>query len=286
MKKSLPIRGVLPVLAMLFLPGVSRPAAGQGYFDWRNIDGKDYTTPIRSQSLDGEHFAGTCWAFAAVAAVEARLEICYDEPDWNPDLSEQHLVCDGTAGSATSGWEYRALQFIEDTGIVSEAELPYTAENSSPDWPLEDGWEDRVYTITGYEKLLDTSTDNVKSMLRTYGPLVASVYTPDDWIPRPDSAPPTSAGAGDDPTGGTNHSLCVVGYMDDELIDGGGYWITKNSWGAEYGDNGYYYIPYGTLESRNRIYAVTGDALAPVPEPASMLLLSAGFVLLWKRQNS
>ncbi|MBN1942629.1 MAG: hypothetical protein JW849_04965 [Phycisphaerae bacterium] len=262
---------------------LSSAAFAQDYFDWRNIDGKDYTTPIRSQSVDGIHYAGTCWAFAAVATLEAKLEICYDLPDWNPDLSEQHLVCDGTAGNASRGWEYKALQFFVDVGIVTEAELPYTASDYSPDWPLEEGWEDRVYTITGYEKVADVSTANVKWTLRTYGPLTASMYTPDDWIPRPDSAPPTSDGW-DDPTGGENHSVCVIGYMDDETILNGGYWIIKNSWGTGYGDNGYYYIPYGVLESHNRIYAITGEAIAPIPEPAG-LCLAAWAMLMLRRRN-
>ena len=289
MKKFLHIRGVTAALVVVCLLCLLHPAAAEdnpAYFDWRNVNGKDYTTPIRSQSVDGSYYAGTCWAFGAVAALESKLEICYDLPDWNPDLSEQHLVCDGTAGSATSGWEYKALQFFVDTGIVTEAELPYTASNYSPDWPLDPGWEDRVYTIAGFQKVADVSLDNVKFMLQTYGPLVASMFSPDDWIRRPDSAPPTGSIAWDDPTGGENHTICVIGYMDDETIDGGGYWIIKNSWGTGYGDNGYYYIPYEVLESHNRIYAITGDAIAPIPEPASMMLLSAGFACILTRRSS
>jgi C1A family cysteine protease len=284
MKKSLHAHGVALGVALACLLCMPRPAwalEDPTYFDWRDVEGKDYTTPIRSQSVDGEYYAGTCWAFGVVASFESKLEICYDDPDWNPDLSEQHMICDGTAGNSTRGWEYKALQFLVDTGIVTEEELPYTAEDDSPYWPLAEGWEDRVYTITGYEKLLDVSTDNVKTMLRTCGPLVASMYTPDDWIPRPDSAPPTSA----EPTGGVNHTVSVIGYMDDDLIDGGGYWIIKNSWGTGYGDNGYYYIPYGVLESHNRLYAITGQAIAPVPEPATMGLLGIGVLAILRRRR-
>ncbi|MBN1554406.1 MAG: hypothetical protein JXA11_06650 [Phycisphaerae bacterium] len=273
----------LSVIGLLVL---SRPVYAQEYFDWRNINGKDYTTPIRSQSADGVHYAGTCWAFGAVAALESKLEICFDLPDWNPDLSEQHLICDGTAGNASRGWEYRALQFLVDTGIVTEEELPYTASDYSPDWPLEEGWEERVYTITGFEKIFDVSTDNVKWALRTYGPLTASMYSPGDWISTPPSAPPTSDIPLDVPTGGVNHTVCVIGYMDDETILNGGYWIIKNSWGTGYGDNGYYYIPYGVLESHNRVYAVTGDAITPmVPEPASIAMTAVSWIVLFHRRK-
>lgn len=293
MKTSLQARGVTLCLALICLVSLLRPARSQdplSYFDWRNVDGKDYTTPIRSQSVDGVYYAGTCWAFGAVAALECKLEICYDLPDWNPDLSEQHLVCDPKGGgTASSGKESSALRFIKETGIVTEEELPYTASNDSPNWPLEEGWEDRVYSFTHFEHVTNTTTDNVKYMLRTHGPLTASMFSgtnwnDSDWIPTPESAP-TFPPAGEGETGGVNHTVCVVGYMDDETIENDGYWIIKNSWGTGYGDNGYYYIPYGVLESHDAIYAVTGDALAPVPEPTSMILLSAGFVLLRKRRS-
>mgnify|MGYP001766057821 CR=1 FL=1 len=40
------------------------------------------------------------------------------------------------------------------------------------------------------------------------------------------------------------HALAIVGYKDDNNIKGGGYFIVKNSWGADCGDHGYQYIPY------------------------------------------
>ena len=58
-------------------------------FDWRNVSAMDYTTPVKSQ---GSY--GGCWAFSAVSVLEAKLKITADDPNWQPDLSEQHLICD------------------------------------------------------------------------------------------------------------------------------------------------------------------------------------------------
>jgi len=42
----------------------------------------------------------------------------------------------------------------------------------------------------------------------------------------------------------SGHSMCAVGYSDSENV-----FIVRNSWGADWGDNGYCYIPYAYLMS-------------------------------------
>jgi C1A family cysteine protease len=123
----------LPVI--LFLVGLPTSAAGYT-FDWRDVDGLDFTTPVRQQGM------GDCWAFAACAAFEAKLEITADDPDWNPDTSEMHLILDGVAGGRWGGGATPALWRIESMGIVDESECPYIVPEPYPEeyWPLEDGW--------------------------------------------------------------------------------------------------------------------------------------------------
>ena len=267
-------RRFISIAISLFTVICSAPAAFADSFDWRDINGLDYTTPVRNQGS-----AGTCWAFATIAAAESRIEISLDRPNLNPDLSEQHLVSDGYAGTTAGGWEYRAMYFIGSVGVVTEAELPYQASDFSPDWPLDDGWEDRVYKIVGYDVGLNNQLDNLKSKLEQYGPLIARFDAGNDWYwpDEPLLVP--------EPADVIDHNAAIIGYQDDLMAPGGGYWILKNSWGTGWGDDGYGYLPYETLSDSYRIHVFTGWIVEPIPEPASLALMGIGMVTIAIRRR-
>jgi C1A family cysteine protease len=68
-------------------------------FDWKNINGKDFTTPARNQGN-----VGTCWLFAALAILESNIEIRENCSILNPDLSEQYVLsCINGAGGVNGG---------------------------------------------------------------------------------------------------------------------------------------------------------------------------------------
>ena len=258
-------------------------AASAEVFDWRNVDGQDWMSPVRDQGL-----AGTCWAFSAVAALEAHINITAGDAEWDVDLSEQHLVSDGSAGRVTGGWEMKALNFFVSTGVVTEQELPYAGEDPSLDWPLAPGWEDRVFKATLLRRWVPPDNTTIKYYLQTYGPLTTGIDTAIDWY-WPDD-PPVFAGLGgggdgsvgrgatdnpvgygsDEPLAGIDHAAVITGFVDDDAMGEGGYWIIKNSWGAGWGDDGYGYMKYGVVETNSRIHSLKGEAIWPDFEPGDI----------------
>ncbi len=90
-----------------------------GTFDWRNLNGKNWLTPVKNQGS-----CGSCWAFSAVGVVESLYKINGSFADL--DLSEENLVSDCFGeGSCCGGWHYEALDFIKNMGITNEEYFPY-----------------------------------------------------------------------------------------------------------------------------------------------------------------
>jgi len=45
------------------------------------------------------------------------------------------------------------------------------------------------------------------------------------------------------------HAIAIVGWKDNSSIENGGYWICKNSWGTNWGYDGFFNLEYGSLVS-------------------------------------
>ncbi|MEA3339202.1 MAG: C1 family peptidase [Chloroflexota bacterium] len=227
-----------PIKAPVTFPkGVRHDAA----FDWRDNNGKNWVTPVRSQGS-----CGSCWAFSAIGAVESAVLIYTEDPDKDIDLSEQHLVSDCcSAGGCNGGWPDWALDYIRDTGVPDEVCYPYTHKDTACD-PCA-GWQDRAWKITGHEYVKPSEHD-FKSALQEYGPISVVVTVPSDWYYYRTGVYTPVLGVG-----WANHAILLVGWDDSDDC-----WIIKNSWGQGWGESGYARVKYGDLEKYNYAYAVTG----------------------------
>ena len=248
-------------------------------FDWRNVGGNNYMTPVKNQGS-----VGTCWAFAAIGALEAKFDIETSNPNLNLDLSEQHLVCDDDyrwngyyLGGTGGGYEFVACAYFTDNGVTNEATLPYNQLDTSPYWPLAEPYQ--LYGVSAYQNWLSCTTSNLKTYLVNEGPLVTFIDAATDWYwPASatgviDTSLPEYYQALYDETGAAYHAVVIAGFIDDAGVDGGGYWIIKNSWGAGWGYSGYGYITYDTTTSWNRTHALTGTPwIVTVPLPGAVLL--------------
>lgn len=219
-------------------------------FDWRDVDGKNYITSIKNQAN-----CGSCVGFAAVAVLEAVVQIETDEI-FDCDLSESHLFfCGG--GSCGGGWYTEAaVEYIETVGVVDELCFPYTPADLNCD-QKEENWNQR--TIRAKRTGTTTENTNIKNALIEYGPLLATFEVYEDFSSY-------RSGIYEHVWGFLvgAHAVVIVGY-DDE----GEYWICKNSWGNRWGEDGFFKIKYRECGIDDRVYFfddITGNIQPTKPQ--------------------
>lgn len=201
-------------------------------FDWRDVDGDDWTTQIKNQRS-----CGSCWAFGCLGALESVIKIWNNNPSLNIDLSEQYLLsC--SPGSCSGYYIDKTLDWIKQYGIITETCFPYRASSSYPCENKCSYWMDTLIGINGSGRS-SSRTNTIQSNLIEYGPLVThmDVYSDFNYY---------TGGVyrnydDDNPIG---HSVVIVGYDNTWGDHGDGYWICKNSWGGGWGEDGWFRIAY------------------------------------------
>jgi C1A family cysteine protease len=213
--------------SVLAARAVGAPAA----FDWRNANGANYITPIKDQGG-----CGSCVAFASCATIEGTFRVQRSDPNLNVDLSEAHLFyCLGRAVGVTcgTGWlPEPAMEAAKNTGITDEGCYPYTAEDQNCTGLCGD-WQSRAIKLTGHHTV--GSAADMKTWISTRGPLAACFIVYDDFFSYRSGVYSHVTG---NQAGG--HCVSILGYDDVA-----GCWICKNSWGAGWGDSGFFRIAYG-----------------------------------------
>ncbi|HBX50873.1 MAG TPA: hypothetical protein DEH02_07380 [Bacteroidales bacterium] len=210
----------------------STPKSVPSSFSWQSE-----CSPIKYQGT-----CGSCWAFAAVGAFEANINII-DHVVKN--LSEQWMVNCSTHGDCSGGW----CPFGDwmSPGAVYEIDEPYQSVDGTcqPSYP--------------YHEQIDLfgsaySDADIKQAIYDYGPVWSCVYASGYGF----SGYSGGISMYDDGGGVVDHAIVLVGWKDTLLSNGSsGYWILRNSWGSGWGENGYMRIAYGVnLVGSNTSYLV------------------------------
>jgi len=220
-------------------------------FDWRNVSGVNYVSPVRDQKK-----CGSCYAFASAAMLESRIRIA-TKNTMQPIISTQHPIsCSEYSQGCKGGFVYlTAGKFGKDFGFVEEDCFPYEGVNGSCPLAFNGPACQRRYFTSDYYFLggyYGASTEEVMVReLLTRGPFSAAfeVY-PDFRQYKTGIYHHTGLVAARifEPFDLTNHVVLVVGYGVDEA-SGEKYWIVKNSWAETFGEKGYFRIRRGTNEA-------------------------------------
>jgi len=235
-------------------------------WDWRNATYENVTgnwlSPVKDQGK-----CGSCGSFAAVAGFESSYKMYMKDPNIDVDFSEQFMVSCGLEWIGKEAFLARMLgcqganlfgvfEFIKKYGAINETCFPYISGIDGNEPPCSDkceDWEEQKIRAINYKiiqpdfvqkygRIVDIDPKPIKNAIVQYGPLTTVFFVFEDFL---------------NYTGGVYelnrsnswrllgaHGTLIVGYKDDPSIDTGGYWICKNSWGSDWGENGYLRIKY------------------------------------------
>ncbi|XP_012444595.1 thiol protease aleurain [Gossypium raimondii] len=197
--------------------------------DWRE---SGIVSPVKNQGS-----CGSCWAFSTTGALEAAYHQAFGK---GISLSEQQLVdCAGAFNNfgCNGGLPSQAFEYIKyNGGLDTEEAYPYTAKDGQCTFSSENvGVQviDAVNITLGSEDELKHAVAMVRPVSVAFE-VVPSFNFYKSGVYTSDKCGNTSSDV--------NHAVLAVGYG---IENGVPYWLIKNSWGAEWGDKGYFKMEMG-----------------------------------------
>ena len=228
-------------------------------FDWRDVGGTNYISPIRNQKS-----CGSCYAFGSMAMLEARVRLISNN-SLQPVFSTQDIVsCSEYSQGCEGGFPYLiAGKYAEDFGVVEESCFPYSGSDKEHCSREKKGC--LRYRVANYHYIGGfyggCNPELMQKELVENGPIAVSFEVTEDFQSY-QSGIYQHTGIEDkfNPWEITNHVVSIIGYGEENGVK---FWTVKNSWGEDWGEKGYFRIIRGTDELSIESMAVAASPIIP-----------------------
>lgn len=221
-------------------------------FDWRKKRPECFSMPENQMNC------GSCYAFAVVSAFEERICI-KSKGKKKANLSQQDVLsCDRNGFKCEGGMLYSTWEFLENYGTCSYHCKPYTSfdgfvpvcynqcNNRAHSYFK---WKTKKDSII----VIEDDVQKIKEEIFKNGPVTTQMQTFTDMFSYKSGIYMHTKGKPSDA-----HAITIVGWGQNPILKVD-YWIIRNSWGPEWGENGYFKVMIGYYGVADYIIASEPD---------------------------
>uniref|UniRef100_A0A914MYI3 Peptidase C1A papain C-terminal domain-containing protein n=1 Tax=Meloidogyne incognita TaxID=6306 RepID=A0A914MYI3_MELIC len=220
---------------------------------------KDVIDTIQDQSA-----CGSCWAVSSASVMQDRICISTGGELKVNISSEDILSCEKTSYGCYGGYPEEAFKFWQEKGVCTGS--GYSDHEGCKPYPFPPNPDEYMYSTprckrrcenrkykTKYNKdkhygqepvsLQDSNETDIMKAIIEGGPVEANFIVYYDFFSYSEGV--YEAGDGEEMAGG--HAIRIIGWGHHNKTDTP-YWLIANSWGDQWGENGYFKIARGQDE--------------------------------------
>jgi|Transcript_112411 cathepsin C len=221
-------------------------------FDWRKArGGRNFLEPVMDQAD-----CGSCYAVSTMRMLTARHKIETNNTNAEPWSISFPLHCGEYTQGCKGGYGFLVSKWSEDVGLIPASCSPYntsgTCHSTCDPKTMKKRYRAANHHLVGG---FYGNSSSVPMMLELFnnGPLVVSFEPTDDFMmysggifSQLEVSVPTPLVKHNSEWQKVDHAVLLIGWGEE---NGQKYWMVQNSWGADWGEGGYFRIARGINDS-------------------------------------